>query len=35
LAQGPDGFLYVLTDSTGRQSRAGNNDGALWKIESF
>jgi glucose/arabinose dehydrogenase len=35
LAQGPDGFLYVLTDSTGRQSRPGTNGGALWRMESF
>ena len=35
IEQGPDGFLYALTDATGRQTRAGTNAGALWRIESF
>ncbi|MEM9542880.1 MAG: PQQ-dependent sugar dehydrogenase [Cyanobacteria bacterium P01_E01_bin.42] len=35
IDQGPDGFLYVLTDSTSRQSRAGAKSGTLWRIEPF
>ena len=35
LGQGPDGYLYVLTDTTGRQTRPGTNDGALYRVESF
>lgn len=30
---GPDGYLYVLTDSTWRQSRPGANAGTLLRIE--
>jgi glucose/arabinose dehydrogenase len=29
---GPDGFLYALTDTTGRQSRPGTNAGAIVRI---
>lgn len=35
IRQGPDGYLYVLTDSTSRQSRPGAEKGALWRIEAF
>jgi glucose/arabinose dehydrogenase len=33
IEQGPDGALYVLTDSTGRQNRPGAQNGALVRIE--
>lgn len=33
VGQGPDGYLYVLTDGTARQNRPGVNAGALMKIE--
>ena len=35
IGQGPDGYLYALTDTTDRQSRPGMNAGALVRIESF
>lgn len=35
LGQGPDSYLYVLTDTTSRQSRAGESAGGLYRIESF
>jgi glucose/arabinose dehydrogenase len=35
IEEGPDGYLYVLTDDTGRQSRPGKSGGALWRVESF
>ena len=35
LGQGPDGYLYVLTDSTGRQSRPGAEAGELVRLESW
>lgn len=33
IAQGPDGYLYVLVDATGRQSRPGRNAGAIYQID--
>ena len=33
IDQGPDGYLYVLTDATGRQNRPGRSAGALWRIK--
>lgn len=33
IEQGPDGFLYVLTDGTAPQNRPGANGGALWRLE--
>jgi glucose/arabinose dehydrogenase len=35
IEKGPDGYLYILTDATGPQSRPGRDGGAIWKIESF
>lgn len=35
VGQGPDGFLYVLTDSTSRQGRPGVMAGKLYRIDSF
>jgi glucose/arabinose dehydrogenase len=35
VAQGLDGYLYVLTDQTGRISAPGTNGGALWKLDRF
>lgn len=35
LGQGPDGYVYVLTDTTGRQSRPGSNEGVIYRIDSF
>jgi glucose/arabinose dehydrogenase len=35
VAQGPDGYVYVLTDTTGRQSRAGTAAGTIIRIDSF
>ena len=35
LGQGPDGYLYVLADTTSRQSRPGSNEGMIYRIESF
>lgn len=35
VAQGPDGYVYVLTDTTGRQSRPGTQAGTLVRIDSF
>lgn len=35
LEQGPDGFLYALTDATSPQNKAGENNGALWRIDGF
>jgi glucose/arabinose dehydrogenase len=35
IDQGPDGFLYVLTDATSPQNKASVNAGALWRIEPF
>lgn len=35
LGQGPDGYLYVLTDQTGRINSPGSAGGALWRVESL
>jgi glucose/arabinose dehydrogenase len=34
IGQGPDGFLYVLTDDTERQDLPGARAGRLWRIDS-
>lgn len=35
IAEGPDGYLYALTDTTDRQSRPGLSAGRIVRIESF
>ncbi len=35
ITQGPDGYLYALTDTTDRQTRSGMAAGALIRIESL
>jgi glucose/arabinose dehydrogenase len=35
IAEGPNGYLYALTDATGRQTRPGRDAGTLVRIESF
>jgi glucose/arabinose dehydrogenase len=35
IAEGPDGYLYALTDATGQQTRPGRRAGAIVRIDSF
>lgn len=35
IAEGPDGYLYALTDTTNSQSRPGTKAGAIVRIDSF
>jgi glucose/arabinose dehydrogenase len=35
IAEGPDGYLYALTDTTDRQSRPGENAGRIVRIDSW
>jgi len=35
MGQGPDGYLYVLTDTTDFPAEAGKQEGILWRIDRF
>ena len=35
IGQGPDGYLYVLTDTTTTPAEAGTKEGKLWRIDEW